>query len=101
MLRHDVVRVFVSNCVLVFVRVILSWCPKHLHCLQHSLYEHLFHLSCYSYHVSWVNKVTLTVCVDYLIRNNMDIQEFIVAGSVDGVTTFTTECNCWFAVING
>jgi len=27
LLRHDVVRVFVSFCVLVFVRAILSWCP--------------------------------------------------------------------------
>jgi len=27
MLRHGVVRVFVSFCVLVFVRAILSWCP--------------------------------------------------------------------------
>ena len=27
MLRHDVVRVFVSFLVLVFVRAILSWCP--------------------------------------------------------------------------
>jgi len=26
-LRHDVVRVFVSSLVLVFVRAILSWCP--------------------------------------------------------------------------
>ena len=27
LLRHDVVRVFVSSLVLVFVRAILSWCP--------------------------------------------------------------------------
>ena len=27
LLRHDGVRVFVSFCVLVFVRAILSWCP--------------------------------------------------------------------------
>jgi len=27
MFRHGVVRVFVSFCVLVFVRAILSWCP--------------------------------------------------------------------------
>ena len=27
LLRHDVVRVFVSFLVLVFVRAILSWCP--------------------------------------------------------------------------
>jgi len=27
LLRHDDVRVFVSSLVLVFVRVILSWCP--------------------------------------------------------------------------
>ena len=27
LLRHGVVRVFVSLCVLVFVRAILSWCP--------------------------------------------------------------------------
>jgi len=27
LLRHYVVRVFVSFCVLVFVRAILSWCP--------------------------------------------------------------------------
>jgi len=27
LLRHDVVRVFVSSLVLVFVWVILSWCP--------------------------------------------------------------------------
>jgi len=27
LLRHDVVSVFVSFCVLVFVRAILSWCP--------------------------------------------------------------------------
>jgi len=32
--------------------------------------------------VSWVNNVTPTVCVDYLTRNNMDIQESIDAGSV-------------------
>jgi len=27
LLRHDVVRVFVSSLLLVFVRAILSWCP--------------------------------------------------------------------------
>ena len=27
LLRHDVVRVFVSSLVLVYVRAILSWCP--------------------------------------------------------------------------
>jgi len=31
MLRNGVVRVFVSFCVLVFVRAILSWCPENWH----------------------------------------------------------------------
>jgi len=42
LLRYDVVRVFVSSLVLVFVRAILNM--AYLHCLQHSLFEHLFNL---------------------------------------------------------
>jgi len=41
---------FVLLCVLVFVRVILSWCPK-LYIstfLQHSFFEHLFNLHHYT-----------------------------------------------------
>jgi len=36
LLRHDVVRVFVSSLVLVFVRAILSWCPLtwHIYCRE-------------------------------------------------------------------
>jgi len=41
MLRYDVLRVFVSFCVLVFVRALNL---TYLHCLQHSLFEHLFNL---------------------------------------------------------
>ena len=47
LLRHDVVRVFVSFLVLVFVRAIFFMVPlnmTYLHCLQHSLFEHLFNL---------------------------------------------------------
>ena len=46
MLRHDVVRVFVALCVIFctghFVMVPLNL--TNLHCLQHSLFEHLFKL---------------------------------------------------------
>jgi len=49
LLRHDVVRVFVSSLVLVFctghfVMVPLNMTYLHVHCLQHSLFEHLFNL---------------------------------------------------------
>ena len=47
LLRHDVVRVFVSVSVLVFCTdyfVIVPLNVKFLHSLQHSLYEHQFNL---------------------------------------------------------
>jgi len=47
LLRHDVVRVLVFLCVSFkghFVMVPLNL--TYLHCLQHSLYEHLFNLYC-------------------------------------------------------
>ena len=40
LLRHDVVRVCVSFCTGHFVMVPLNM--TYLHCLQHSLFEHLF-----------------------------------------------------------
>jgi len=47
-LRHDVVKVFVvpcaSFCTGHFVMVPLNM--TYLHCLQHSLFEHLFNLYC-------------------------------------------------------
>ena len=51
LLRHDVVRVFVSFLVLVFVRaiVMVPLNMTYLHCLQHSLFEHLFNLYFKSY----------------------------------------------------
>ena len=47
LLRHDVVRVLVSSLVLVFCTghfVMVPLNMTYLHCLQHSLFEHLFNL---------------------------------------------------------
>ena len=64
LLRQDVVRVFVSSLVLVFVRAILSWynVPLNmtcLHCLQHSLFEHLFNL----YYLYYLLQLVFSACV--------------------------------------
>jgi len=47
LLRHDAVRVFVSFLVLVFCTghfVMVPFNMTYLHCLQHSLFEHLFNI---------------------------------------------------------
>ena len=48
LLRHDVVRVFVSSFVLVFVRAILSWCPQTWHI--YTVYNILFNISSIDIH---------------------------------------------------
>jgi len=47
LLRHGVLRVFVSICVLVLVRafVMVPLNMTYLHCLQHSFFEHLLNYS--------------------------------------------------------
>jgi len=55
LLRHNVVRVFVSSLVLVYVRAIFVIVPlnmTYLHCLQHSLFEHLFNLYLFYRHIT-------------------------------------------------
>ena len=58
MLRHGVLRDFVSFCMSVFVQAILSWCPNltYLHCLQNSFCEHLFNFYCCSTYAATVLK---------------------------------------------
>jgi len=48
LLRNGVLRVFVSFCVLVFVRGIFVMVPlnlTYLHCIQHFFFENLFNLN--------------------------------------------------------
>jgi len=97
-LRHDVVRVFVSLCVLVFVRAILSWLPLDLtclHCLQHSLFEHLFNLY-------WLSSVLHGKCEDQWPRS-ISCQSnhyFVVNREIkryQSVPSFSRplDCNMW------
>jgi len=72
MLRHNVVRAFVSFCVLVFIRAILSWCIlnlTYLHCLQHALLENPFNL--HSKHVRGTTPALIGTCLFQTTKDNL------------------------------
>ena len=67
LLRHDVVRVFVSFCVLIFFTRHFVMVPlnlTYLHCLQHSLFEHHFNL----YYYLFYKEVTDTLDKEAIYR---------------------------------
>ena len=82
LLRHDVVRVFVSSLVLVFVLAILSWCPKTWHiyivynilCLNISSIYILIKTFTYVYIIWWSYLTSNNFCITYLLNQSIFIK---------------------------